>query len=299
MLGGAVAVDRVEQALALAAGVEAVGIDVGQRAVGREGQVLQVAREAEQRRVTGLGVDAGHDDGVGADALAVLAAVATEEQDVDPLLRPERVGAVHDRRRLAVVGEDARDEVALGAREPAGEDRRRRDGEKEHPDHDAAQHLPAARGVRRQQHPVAGDDDHHPQQGEDGDRADAPEQPADVDRGTQGCLPSSGREPDRAADDEQEDQQGDGAELAPAGREERRPGEEGAEDGETEGGAETARHTTPAGCAGHGSARKGGWSGRRSRAVRRVGPPGHPAMIAPLRRLGVARPDSRTARSEA
>jgi hypothetical protein len=29
-----------------------------------------------------------------------------------------------------------------------------------------------------------------------------------------------------------------------------------------------------------------GW-GRRSRAVRRVGPPGHPVMIAPLRHLGL------------
>ena len=100
VLRRAVAVDGVEQALALVAGVEAVGVDLGQRAVRGEGQVLQVARQAEQRRVAGLGVDAGDDDRVGADALAALAAVAAEQQDVDPLLVAERVGDVVDGGRL-------------------------------------------------------------------------------------------------------------------------------------------------------------------------------------------------------
>ena len=122
MLGRAVAVDGVEQALALVAGLEAVGVDLGQRAVGGERQVLQVARQAEQRRVTGLGVDAGDDHRVGAHAVAVLPAVAAEQQDVDPLLVAERVGAGVDGGRLPVVVEDPGDQVALGGGEPADQD---------------------------------------------------------------------------------------------------------------------------------------------------------------------------------
>jgi hypothetical protein len=229
---GTVAVDGVEQALVLVAGVEAVGIDLGQRAVGRERQILQVAGKAEQRRVTGVGVDARHDHGVGADTHATVATVPAQQQDVDPLLRAERVGAVVHRRRHAVVGEDPGDEVALGGRHAGGQEHGSGDGDDQDGDDGGAQQVPAARGSRWQQHAVAGDDHHQPQQADERDPSGDPEEPAGVDRDAQGGSPSTGRQPHASGEQEQEHQQGDGAELATAGREERRPREDGVDNSE-------------------------------------------------------------------
>ena len=85
--GRDVAVDRVEHLLAvIAALLEPVGVERVQRGAGGERHVAQVAREAEHHRAAGVGVDADQDHGVGADAGPPDAAVAPEEQQVDPVL---------------------------------------------------------------------------------------------------------------------------------------------------------------------------------------------------------------------
>ena len=166
MLRRAVAVDGVEQALALVAGVEPVGVDLGQRAVRRERQVLEVARQAEQRRVARRRCRCWPRSRCRCGRRPGLAAVPAEQQDVDPLLGPEGVGGLLDGRRLAVVGEDAPRSGRAGRRPAAGPTTAGSATAATSSRTTTAPRTCRPREVRaRQQHPVAGDDHDDPQQG--------------------------------------------------------------------------------------------------------------------------------------
>ena len=78
---GRVGVDRVQHAGVVAAPI-ALGELLVQRRVLRERHVLQVARQADQHRATGLGVDAGHRHAVGPQPDPALPGVAAQQQDV-------------------------------------------------------------------------------------------------------------------------------------------------------------------------------------------------------------------------
>jgi len=84
---GGVLPDRAEKSLC--AVVEAVREDRGQRRIRGEYRVLQVARQLDEQSRAGFGVDRGHHHGVGPHTeigLASLAGVATQQQNIDPVL---------------------------------------------------------------------------------------------------------------------------------------------------------------------------------------------------------------------
>ena len=115
---GRVGVDRVQHAGAVAALV-AVGELLVQRRILRERRAFEVARQADQHRAAGLGVDAGHRHAVRPQPDPVASGVAAHQQDVVATLLDLLVAAA---------GEDGAHQV------PLGRDHRRRG-------HQAAEHA--------------------------------------------------------------------------------------------------------------------------------------------------------------
>ena len=203
-------VDRVEQALIAAA--EAVGVDLAQRAVLVEGDVLHVARQADHDRPAGLRVDAHQGDAVRPDALAALAGVGSQQQDVV---------ATVDRPLPQPAGEQVRHELALAvdhhrAVGGAARDDEHRDegGRQEASARPRAERVEAdaADRVEEAQDPADARDDDHQQDAREDER---------VRREREGDLPADEHRREGHHDQQPRDEGDDERDPRPAGAEER------------------------------------------------------------------------------
>ena len=116
---GRVGVDRVQHAGVIGAAI-AVRETIVQRRVAGEGHGLQIARQADQHRPAGLGVDAGHGHAVRPESDAILAGVTAHQQDVVAALFRDLV---------APAGEDGRGQLMLRGGHGRHRDEATKDGE--------------------------------------------------------------------------------------------------------------------------------------------------------------------------
>ncbi len=185
--------DGVHQALGPA--VVALGVELVQRVVVGERDVLQVAGHTDQERVAGPGVDARHHHRVGAHAGAVGAGVGAEQQDVDAGRAGPRVG-------LGAAGAGVGDSGGAGCGMPSGAEQ-------------AADHVALDGDVA---HGLRGGRQHH-QAHQDRERAGGHVLgPGQVAGPGAARRPDDGGAPDEGPDDNRDTGDGPGRSAAPRRR---------------------------------------------------------------------------------
>ena len=190
-----VGVDGVQHAGVVLAAVPLRELLVHRRALG-EGHVLHVARQADQHRAAGLGVDAGHGQAVGSEPAAALPGVPAEQQDV--VATGLRLG-------LAAAGEHRRHQAPLG-RHDRGRGHQAADHDQhQHPAHRREAEPMATGQLRRPGQPPGVDEQQTPAETEDDEQDLQHHQ-----HGGAGEQPDDGRAPDQRADAEQQEQRPEG-----------------------------------------------------------------------------------------
>jgi hypothetical protein len=227
-------VETVEQALVPAR--PTLRQEACHRRPGPERDVLGLAGEAEEDGPTGLGVDAGQLDAVGAQPLAADAAVAPQQKDVVPAVDGAGRLAVREDRREGGAG---RTHVHPRVRRPAGQqDEEHDEGGEQHP-------AVAPRQAVGAPQPPGVDEEHGPEHREAEQRDLEHGQRPPVGQHGEGGRPAHDREEGdehRRPHEHRPDPDGEAAEPLVPDRELGRPGDEHGEHEEGDGQPSAAAH---------------------------------------------------------